>query len=246
MSAVLTCQIKCLFQDCMFVAPPKPWHDDPDSFDVKSELSKAWPIRPDLFFHCQIRPLNPDGTMCERADRDIPLQLMFFSRFLKCCLTPDHPLTKAGHQMVYEPSPQPVVHVGHIGHALCRVPLMPCFLELNSNYPTLAQSFNRNQARKFKHGQADTRTTTGSNLYEINQWMLTYGRPKLREMSYEESQEEKKRKFEETIKVRRVSRKRTQALKKKHSFAGLLSSTEINENSDEIDPEGGEAHSEPE
>ena len=143
--------------------------------------------------------------MCERADRDILLQLMFFSRFLKCCLTPDHPLTKAGHQMVYAPSPQPVVHVGHIGHALCRVPLMPCFLDGNST-PTIPQKYNRDQNRKFKHGQVDTRTTRGGNLYEINQWMLTYGRPKLREMSYEESQGEKKRRFEEIITVRWVSR----------------------------------------
>ena len=75
--------------------------------------------------------------------------------------------------------------------------------------------------------------------------MLTYGRPKLREKSYEESQEEKKRKFEETVRVRRVSRKKTQALKKKHSFAGLRAPTGMNhENSDEIDQEGGEAHSE--
>jgi hypothetical protein len=145
--------------------------------------------------------------------------------------------------MVYEPSPDPVVHVGHIGHALCRVPLMPCFLDGNST-PTIPQSYSREQARKFKYGQADTRTTVGSKLYEINQWMLTYGRPKLREMSYEEGQEEKKRKFEETVKVRRVSRKRTQAIREKHSFAALHITTDCVVSCEEtFIPEVGEEHS---
>jgi hypothetical protein len=145
--------------------------------------------------------------------------------------------------MVYGPSPEQVVHVGHIGHAFYRVPLMPCFLDGNST-PTIPHSYSREQTRKFKYGKADTRTTVGSNLYEINQWMLTYGRPKLREMYYEEGQEQKKRKFEETVTIRRVSRKRTQALREKHSFAALRISTDFVVSCEEtFIPEGGEEHS---
>ena len=163
MTGLWTCWIKCPFQGLHFCSSTQTmtWRSRQLWCQIRFEQGVAKTTRP--FFHCQIRPLNPDGTMCERADRDIPLQLMFFSRFLKCCLTPDHPLTKTGHQMVYERSPEPVVDVGHIRHALCRVPLMPCFLDGNST-PTIPQSYNRNQARKFKHWQADTRTTIGSKL----------------------------------------------------------------------------------
>ena len=160
---------------------------------------------------------NSDGSKSLNNSKDIPLQLMFYSRFLKCNLTPEHPLSKAGHQMVYDPSPQPVVHVGHIGHALCRVPLMPCFLQGNLT-PTIPQSYSKDQPRKFKSGQADTATRLGSRLYEINQWMWTYGRPKLRDMSYLESQETRKRKLEEAVHMRRDTRRRSKVLKETHSI----------------------------
>ena len=166
----------------MLIIPPYPEHPSPDDFDVHRELEKAFKVCPQLFFMCRIRPLNDNGTRSCDVTQDISLQLMYFSVFMPCNLTPTHPLQQAGNEMLYDPSPMPILYVGHVKHALCRVPLIPCFLNCNST-PTIPRSFAGKKASKFPHGQSDTATTNGSRLFEVNNFMWQFGRPKGRQIS---------------------------------------------------------------
>ena len=182
----------------MLVAPPFPFHLDPDHFDLNTQYKEAWKVRPELFFRCKIRPLSPDGTKSLNSETDIPLQLMFYSKFNECKLTPHHPLQKAGNEMIFEPMPVPVLHVDHVRHALCRVPLMPCFVHGNDT-PTIPRGFARNL---YPDGQADTASRPGSRLYEVNHFMWSFGRPKERNESVSDLKKRKMETMKETVKKR--------------------------------------------
>ena len=196
----------------MVVIPPFPFHNAPDEFDTKSAFHKAWKVRPFLFFRCKIRPLEASGS-----DSDIALQLMFFSRFFPCDLTKQHPLQKAGSEMLYDPSPEPHLFVGHIHHALGRVPLMPCFLDGNTT-PTIPKSQREQKRTKFPWGQADNPRGLGSKLYEVNNFMWEFGRPKKREMSFEAAQAMRKKRQDEAVKKRVSTKDRSEKIQGKYSL----------------------------
>jgi hypothetical protein len=175
---------------------------DSENFDASQEQPAI--VRPQLFFHCKIRPFLADGTRNHSPEADILLRLMYYSLFEPCFLTPHHPLQKAEILMVYDPSPVPILYVDHIENALCRVPLIPCFIEGNAT-PTIPASFKKKRASLFPHGEADTASNPGSRLFEINEFMWNYGRLRPREVSVAEScrlrrerQEEAKKKRQET------------------------------------------------
>ena len=184
----------------MLVAPPFPFHLDPDHFDINTQYKEAWKVRPELFFRCKIRPLESDGSKSLNSQRDIPLQLMFYSKFKECNLTPNHPLQRAGNEMIFEPMPVPILHVDHVRHALCRVPLMPCYLHGNST-PTIPPEIHRSL---YPDGQCDNAARPGSRLYEVNHFMWSYGRPKtsLRSESFSDSEKRKLEQMKETVKKR--------------------------------------------
>jgi hypothetical protein len=174
----------------MAIIPPSPFHENPDSFNPAQEMSNALMVRPQLFFRVKLRPyavLN--------AQSDISLELMFVSAFEKCDLTPYNPIQQAGMQMYYDPSPVPVLYVGHIKHALCRVPLMPVFLNGNDT-PTIPS--NRDiilkKTLEYPYGRYDTFTgrgaskakVLGSRLYEINFFLWQYAKGTKRTQPFSE------------------------------------------------------------
>jgi hypothetical protein len=173
----------------MLVIPPFPYHTSPDSFDPKKEWEDAWFACPELFFKCTVRPIGGSDTGSE----DIDLELMFYRQFPKFSrpLTPGHPLQRAGMEMVYDAFPVPLLYVDYIDRALCRAPLMPVFIGGNET-PTIPQSFAKHQRRWFPHGQADkSKQNRGSRIFEVNQFIWNYPRPRPRIGTVEEAEQKR-------------------------------------------------------
>ncbi len=78
-------------------------------YDVAESLfdqDRMWFVRPQLFFHCTLRPAT--GTVAgryNRSDEDIPLDLVFFSPFEEFRLRTAGIMESKGTHGVYEPSP---------------------------------------------------------------------------------------------------------------------------------------------
>ncbi len=199
----------------MAIIPPFPFHQNPDSFDPAKEMPEALMVRPQLFFRVKLRPYAVTDE-----SKDIPLELMFVSAFEKCDLTPHNPIQQAGMQMYYDPSPVPVLYVGHIKHALCRVSLMPVFLNGNDT-PTIPNNREiiQKKTSEYPYGRYDTFTgrgssrtkVLGSKLYEINFFLWQYAKGTRRTQPFSEvleSRRQHKSAILEKRKKTRVSRKR--------------------------------------
>jgi hypothetical protein len=63
------------------------------------------------------------------CDEDIQLDLVFFSPFEELRLRTAGIMKSKGIHRVYEPSPVPTLNVRRVEDLLCRVPLIPCFLD---------------------------------------------------------------------------------------------------------------------
>jgi hypothetical protein len=188
----------------MVVIPPKPWHPDPDNFDMVNEFDKLWKVQPVLIFRVYLKP-KPQGH--ERYVREgwgrfkpFPLDLMFYSLFEPVDLQPSSALSKAGVELLYEPSPIPCLYVDFLDHAMGRVPLVPCFLD-GSDHPTIPNAYSRFKNSKFPHGKADGlgRPGSGSRLFQVNHWLWRFGKVVKRDMSVEQAQELRKQLKEQRL-----------------------------------------------
>ena len=101
-------------------------------------------------------------------------------KWIRVQLETDDPMHQMGDIIqLYEPGPlpalEPILHVGFLGHVLCRVPLIPCYMG-GSEHPTVPHRFARSS--KVPNGRADRHDGTGdgSRLYEVNMWMWKFGR----------------------------------------------------------------------
>ncbi len=93
-----------------------------------------WFVCPQLFFHCTLRLIGTQAAedRFNRSDEDIPLDLIFFSPFENLRLRTVGIMESKGIHRVYEPSPVPTLYIGRVEGLLCRVPLIPCFLDGNA------------------------------------------------------------------------------------------------------------------
>ena len=131
----------------MATIPPHPFYigvrdDDYDVAESLFDQDSMWFVRPQLFFHCTLRPIGARVGGHNRCDEDIPLDLIFFSPFEELCLRTAGFMESKEIHRVYEPSPVPTLYVGRVEDLLGRVPLIPCFLEgrkCNLNYSTQVQ-----------------------------------------------------------------------------------------------------------
>jgi hypothetical protein len=73
-----------------------------------------------------------------RSDEDIQLDLIFSSPFEELRLRTAGVMESKGIHRVHEPSPVPTLYVGRVEDLLCRVPLIPCFLDGNASFSVLA------------------------------------------------------------------------------------------------------------
>ena len=208
-------------QDSIMVIPSMPWFQgvdsyNPDQFCYEKDLDCTWIARLQLLFCCTVRPVtvSSDGAPSEDTGAHLRLQLMYYSKFEDCNLTQDYPLQARGMKMLYDPSPTPVVFVGPVRFALCRAPLMPFFVKGNAT-PTIPSCFINSKAHLFPFGQADTKRNPGSKLFEVNDWMWKFGRPKTRGMSVTEAKEKRNHQIIEAAKKRSVTRKHNKQVKRK-------------------------------
>jgi hypothetical protein len=91
-----------------------------------------WFVRPQLFFHCTLRPIGTAADRFNRSDEDIQLDLVFFSPFEELRLRTAGRMESKGIHRVYDPSPVPTLYVRRVDDLLGRVPLIPCFLDRNA------------------------------------------------------------------------------------------------------------------
>ena len=75
-------------------------------------------------------------------------------------------------------------------YVLGRVPLMPLFLRRNS-IQTIPHCFRNLQRCEFRADVSKESGRKGSNVYEVNQWLLLFGRgkPRLGDLSVSDSEE---------------------------------------------------------
>jgi hypothetical protein len=76
----------CSLQDCLATIPPYPFYigERDDDYDVAESLfdpDSMWCVRPQLFFHCTLRPIVTAAGRFNRSGKDIPLDLVFFGPF---------------------------------------------------------------------------------------------------------------------------------------------------------------------
>jgi hypothetical protein len=167
--------------------PPHPFYigerdDDYDVADLLFDPDSMWFVRPQLFFHCTLRPIGTAADSFNRSDEDILLNLIFFSPFEEPRLKTAGIMESKGIHRVYEPSPVPTLYVGRVEDLLGRVPLIPCFLDGNAT-STIPHTYSGRQRDAFECCCADGAGPTmrrGSHVYEINIWLWNFGLPQPR------------------------------------------------------------------
>ena len=165
------------------MVPPFPYCIEEDRHDVP--LEDCWYARPQLFFTCVLRPKNgrlPKDKRCHTGPDDIVHTLVFFSTFEELNLPMKGPMEDSGVVKLYEPSPTPCLYVAPAENMVGRVPLIPLFLAGNST-PTIPHMFGKRKETGFPFGCADAAALDGrrgSNVYEVNPWLWSFGRGKPR------------------------------------------------------------------
>ena len=118
----------------------------------------------------------------QKGPDDIECTLVFFSTFEELMLPFKGPMEDAGVVKLYEPSPTPCLYVAPVQNMVGRVPLIPLFLAGNST-PTIPHMFAKRKDACFPFGCADAAAVDGrrgSNIYEVNAWLWSFGRGKPR------------------------------------------------------------------
>ncbi len=98
----------------------------------------------------------------------------------------------AGVVKLYKPFPTPCLYVAPVQNMVGRVPLIPVFLAGNST-PTIPHMFAKRKDACFPFGCTDAAAVDGrqgSNVYEVNAWLWSFGRgkPRLGGLSIEQTE----------------------------------------------------------
>ena len=146
---------------------------------------------------------------------DLLLDLVFFNTLEELKLPITGPMEDSGVVKLYEPSPTPCLYVAPVENMVGRVPLMPLFLAGNAT-PTIPHLSSKRQESGFPLGCADTAAVDGrrgSNVYEVNPWLWQFGRgkPRLGDLSVEDTAERKQAHRDESHKRAVQTRRRRKA-----------------------------------
>ncbi len=103
----------------MATIPPYPFYigerdDDCDVAESLFDPDSMWLVRPQLFFHCTLRPIGTSAGSFNRSNEDIPLDLVFFSPFEEPRLRTAGIMESKGIHRVYKLSPVPTLYVGRV------------------------------------------------------------------------------------------------------------------------------------
>ena len=200
------------FQECFASIPPLPYRNrdiDPDRFDIIRDMDKVMFGRPELIFKVKLKRYNGD------KDDILEIPLIFLSAFERVRLDPDDEMHKLGDIIqLYETGPlpalEPIMHVGFLSHVLCRVPLVPCFME-GSDHPTIPRRFARSS--RVRHGRADRNQGSGdgSRLNEVNMWMWNFEGGVARSRTVSEAERMRAEHASATRTVQHATRKRNRS-----------------------------------
>ena len=201
---------------------PRPYNPNgPETFDLSADFDMTgggllWYGRLQLLFRCT---LCPSGARDRSLYREV--SLAFFSTFEPVELTPESIMQRQGVPMLYDSascSALPSLYICHVKNILGRVPMIPCFVEGNSQ-PTIPHSFRRHE---LAGGAADTRPDSGngSRLYEVNLWMWRSGRGHERKVPVLEAMEERAKRVREARATAAETRKRRRLAEKKAAANG--------------------------
>ena len=143
----------------MATIPPHPFYigESDDNYDVAESLfneDSMWFVPPQLFFHCTLSLINARVGSSNHCNKDILLDLIFFSPFEELRLRTAGIMESRGIHRVYKPSPVPTLYVGRVEDLLGRVPLIPCFLDGNAT-STIPHKYSSRQEDAFEYGCAD-------------------------------------------------------------------------------------------
>ncbi len=152
-----------------------------DAAESRFDPESMWFVRPQLFFHCTLRPILDRVGGYNRCDKDIPLRLdlVFFSPSEELRLRTAGIMESKGIHRVYEPSPVPTLYVGRVEDLLGRAPLIPCFLDENAT-STIQHEYNSRQKDVFECCCADGAgpySWRGSHVYKINLFVELWTAP---------------------------------------------------------------------
>jgi hypothetical protein len=125
-----------------------------------------WFVRPQLFFHCTLRPMGTVAGSYNSSEEDIQLELVFFSPFEELRLRTAGIMETKGIHRVYTPSPVPMLYVGRVDDLLSRVPLIPYFLSgtLLSTAVPMVRALPRGGAAMFTRSTPGCRTLDSPSL----------------------------------------------------------------------------------
>ena len=172
------------FQEC-FATTPLPYRDieiDPDEFNIIEDMDQVMFGRSELIFKVTLKRyiVAANHSIITSEEDTLEIPFIFFSAFERVILDDSDSLHRMGKIiLLYAPGPlqalEPIMHVGFLSHVLCRVPLVPCYMDGNE-HPTIPRCFSRSS--RVQHGRADIYESSGdgSRLYEVNMWMWKFGR----------------------------------------------------------------------
>ncbi len=125
------------------------------------------------------------------------------------------PIEDSGVVKLYEPSPTPCLYVAPVENMVGRVPLMPLFLAGNATH-TIPHLYSKHKESGFPLGCTDTAAADGrrgSSVYEVNPWLWQFGRgkPRLGDLSVEETAKRKHAHRDESHKRAVQTRRRRKA-----------------------------------
>jgi hypothetical protein len=130
--------------------------------------------------HILCSPPHATRGSHHRYTEEIALNMVFFSAFEDLRLRINGTTESNGIGKLYEPSPVPTLC--WVEDLLGWVPLFPCFLDGNTT-STIQYKYAGRQKQAFEfwcfdgQGPASSR---GSHVYEINDWLWSFGRPQPR------------------------------------------------------------------
>jgi hypothetical protein len=178
----------------VLIVPQYPHCIEEDHHNV--DLEDCWTAWPQLYFSCHLlteEGRKPKGTRHKISPDDCRFDLVFFSTLEEPSLPIKGPMEGAGVVKLYEPSPTQCLYVAHAQNMVCRIPLMPCFLDGNAAQ-TIPHKYSKNKNLCFPLGCADAAAENGrrgSNVFEVrvNTWLWQFGRgkPRLGSLTIEET-----------------------------------------------------------
>ena len=178
-------------------------------FDVSGE-NLLWYGRLQLLFRCTLCP----ARAFQATQRHIEVSLAFFSTFEPVEFTRGSIMQRQGVPMFYDSASCtaiPSLYICHVKNILGRVPMMPCFVEGNTQ-PTIPYRFRTQRGRAGWAADTSPDAGNGSRLYELNLWMWRYGRGQERKVTVLQAMEaqartvrEARARAGETVKRRRVA-----------------------------------------